>query len=145
MSGVALEVDAGMAAAALERLDQDQLGQLVKDIGALVEDQTKLRIADGKTASDGSAWSAWSPAYAATRQARHSLLVSKGNPGLLTSIQSYSTGLEAIVGTNLVYGPVHQFGSDDGAIPARPYLGLSAEDRADVEALVTTRVEELLA
>ncbi|MFV0678997.1 phage virion morphogenesis protein [Ottowia sp.] len=34
------------------------------------------------------------------------------------------------VGTNLIYGATHQFGRDN--IPARPFLGLSDADRAEL-------------
>lgn len=143
MSGVALEVDGSVAVAGLDRLNEVQLERLVDEISSLVEDQTRARIEHGKAGPDGTPWPAWSPVYALTRHANQSLLVDEHN--LLESLQNYSRGLEAIVATQTPYSTVHQFGSDDGAIPARPYLGLSAEDRADVEALVTTWIEELLA
>ena len=66
---------------------------------------------------------------------------------LRDSVQNYSAGLEAVVGTNLVYGAVHQFGSAEGSdqnIPARPYLGLSDEDRADIGDLVEGEIAEML-
>ncbi len=144
MSGVAVEIDAEIAARALGRLTDAELETIVYEIGALVEDQTKLRISDEKISPDGDAWSAWSEAYAGTRKSHHSLLVDTGNPGLLESVQNYSAGLEAMVGTNLIYGAIHQFGSEDGKLPARAYLGLSADNRAAIEELVAGRVEELL-
>jgi phage gpG-like protein len=41
---------------------------------------------------------------------------------------------------------LQQFGSgrDAGGIPARPYLGLSDEDRKAITDLVITRLEDLL-
>lgn len=41
------------------------------------------------------------------------------------------------VGLNLVYGAIHQFGGEEAGrlgLPARPYLGLSAED--DLDAII---------
>lgn len=99
---------------------------------------------DEKADPDGNAWAPWSKRYAKTRKPHHSMLVDKGNPGLLESLQNYTTGMEAVVGTNLVYGAIHQFGSEDGSLPARSYLGLSADNRAALEDLVVGRVEELL-
>jgi phage virion morphogenesis protein len=45
------------------------------------------------------------------------------------------------VGTNLVYAAIHQFGGRAGRgmkvrIPARPFLGLTEEDRREAEALL---------
>lgn len=144
MTGVAVETDVRIPVSALMRLSDDELALIAYDVGTLIEDQTKVRIADEKTAPDGSEWPAWSEAYAETRKSHHSLLVDQGNPGLLDSIQNYTTGLQAVVGTNLVYGAIHQFGSEDGKLPAREYLGLSAEHGTAIEDLVAGRIEELL-
>lgn len=144
MTGVAVEADFDAAVHALGRLTSEQLHDLAFDIAGLIEDQTKLRIADEKAGPDGNSWPTWSTAYAATRKENHSLLVGQANPGLMDSVQNYTTGLEAVVGTNLIYGATHQFGSEDGTIPARTYLGLSAANRQDIEDLVVGRIEELL-
>ncbi|MCZ7599370.1 MAG: phage virion morphogenesis protein [Gammaproteobacteria bacterium] len=50
------------------------------------------------------------------------------------------------VGTNLVYGAIHQFGGRAGRghsvnIDARPYLGLSAEDEDEVVGILRDFVE----
>ena len=144
MAGVVVETDVSVAARAIGRLNDTQLAQIMYEVGALIEDQTKLRIADEKTTPDGAPWAPWSEGYAATRKPNHSLLVAEGNPGLLDSIQNHTTGLEAVVGTNLIYGAAHQFGSENGTLPARSYLGLSADNRAAIEELVVGRIEELL-
>lgn len=156
MAGVAFTVDTSVAARAIGRLNDDELAELIYQVGGMVEDQTKLRIADEKRAPDGQPWAPWSEAYDNSRNhAKHSLLVGEGN--LRDSIQNYTTGLEAVVGSNLIYAAVHQNGTDpsrrkagvpDGAvgagIPARPYLGLSAENRNAIEELVIGRLEDLL-
>ena len=156
MTGVVVETDVSVAAAALGRLTDDQLSQVMYEVGALIEDQTKLRIADEKATPEGQRWVPWSEAYDNSRShGKHSLLVSEGS--LRESIQNYTTGLTAVVGSNLIYAAVHQFGSDQSAvpadlpagaagtgIPARPYLGLSADNRTDIEDLVVGRLEDLL-
>lgn len=144
MTGVSVEADVDIAARVLGRLSEENIELIAYEVSLLIEDQTKLRIADEKTAPDGASWAPWSDGYAATRKPHHSLLVDQGIPGLLDSVQSYATGLEAVVGTNLVYGAIHQFGSEDGTLPARPYLGLSADNRTAIEDLVAGRIEELL-
>ncbi len=148
MAGVAFEADFSVAARALDRLTEDQLAIVADKIAEMMEGQTTIRIMDEKTAPDGTPWAPWSEAYAKTRNKRgiefQTLLVGEGNPGLLESIQNYSTGLTAVVGTNQPYGATHQFGSANGATPARPYLGLSADNRAEIEALVIGNLEDLL-
>jgi phage virion morphogenesis protein len=145
MTGVTLKIEAELAAKALANLTPDQMEAMVYGIGQLVEDQTKVRIADEKAGPDGEAWAPWSKRYAASlakanRVTARSLLL--GDPNLLPSIQNYTKGLEAVVGSNMVYAAIHQFGGR--GIPARPYLGLSGENRKDIEALVIDTLKGLL-
>ena len=67
-----------------------------------------------------------------------------GEGDLRDSIQNFTTGTAAVVGTPLIYGATHQFGSANGTIPARPYLGLSNDNRLAIEELVIGRIEDLL-
>lgn len=145
MVGVVVNSDVSLPVQALSRLDEEALALIVHEIGALIEDQTRLRLAEQKVAPDGRAWPAWSRAYARTRKPRHSLLIGGRQTGLLDSVENYTTGLSAVVGSNLVYGAVHQFGSEDGAVPERAWLGLSGDNRADIEDLLAGRIEGLLA
>lgn len=151
MSGVELSVDIDLseAQAALARLSAGQIDQLAYEIGALVEDQTKLRIMDEKRAPDGMPWAPWSEAYAESLKRRNrrnprSLLVGVGD--LRDSIQNYTTGETVKVGSNLIYAAIHQFGGEAVGmnIPARPYLGLSADNATAIEEFVADRLEELL-
>lgn len=135
------------AMARLGRLASADLDDLAFDVGALLEASTRERIATEKTSPDGAAWAPWSDRHAGTRKASHSLLVQDNH--LLTSLQNYTEAWTVRVGTNLVYGAIHQFGGEAGRgrkakIPARPYLGLSEADREAVEALVLDRIEELV-
>jgi phage virion morphogenesis protein len=145
---VTFDLDPGLyanALAALARLGGSSLDRISYDVGGLIEDQAKRRIDVTKTAPDGTAWLPWSEAYDETRNhAKHSLLVSESH--LEESIQNYTTGWSIMVGTNLEYARHQQFGSgrDAGGIPARPYLGLSDEDRKAITDLVITRLEDLL-
>lgn len=148
------QLDSTAAEAALARLSPELLAQMSDEVGALIEDQTKRRIADDKTAPDGTPWASWSASYEARIKKRNritarSLLVGEGN--LRDSIQNLVTGTEIRVGTNLEYGAMHQFGGTKAQfpnlwsdIPARPYLGLSIADRTEIEDLIVTRVEEVL-
>ena len=147
MTGVAFELEAqGIEAVEgyLTGLSLHGIEELAFNIGALLESTTKRRIAEEKRAPDGAAWVPWSEAYDETREAHHSLLVGEGN--LLDSIQNASTGTTVRVGSNLVYAAIHQAGGEPVGknIPARPYLGLSSEDEAEITALVTGEWEDML-
>lgn len=119
------------------------MAELSADAGAILESSTKRRF-EIKRGPDGSAWADWSPEYAATRGDHHSLLV--GENDLLTSIQSYATGTEAIVGSNLIYAAIQNLGGEEVGknIPAREFLGVSDEDIIDLRHLVTGRLEDML-
>jgi len=80
----------------------------------------------------------WQPLSLATIKARQKkgywpgkILQQKGR--LASSISSYSDNDKAVVGTNVVYAAIHQFGGKTGRgrkinIPARPYLQLTDEE-----------------
>lgn len=119
-------------------------GELLESIGAVVESQTRRRIEEEKTAPDGEPWADWSEEYAKTRHGGHSLLMGEGDLG--DSIQFAVTGDAVEVGTNLIYGAIHQFGGDEVGmpIPARPYLGLSADDGAELVDIVNDWIDATL-
>lgn len=109
-------------------------------IGAEVATQTKRRIGEEKTSPDGQAWPQWSERYAATRHAGQSLLQSEGH--LLDSITHVVElgGKDVDIGSNLVYARIHQFGGakvGKPGLPARPYLGISAENRQDIHSVAS--------
>lgn len=138
------------AAQALARLAATDLEDLAFNVGALLENSTKERIATEKSAPDGTAWTPWTEAYDETRNHdKHSLLVQDNH--LLTATQNYTTGTTVRVGNNLVYGAIHQMGGEitNGwgrgikiTMPARPYLGLSQADRQAISDLIGTTLTE---
>jgi phage virion morphogenesis protein len=142
---IALHVDIAAIdrlAERVARLGSLDRSQLLEDLGAEVESQTKRRIEDEKRGPDGTPWAAWSESYAKTRHQNHSLLMAEGN--LDDSIQHLVTGGNVEIGSNLVYASTHQFGLDMSVlstkrrvtVPARPYLGLSGENISDLAAIV---------
>lgn len=150
MAGVQYTVDGEGFAEATARLralaDGFATAETYDRIGSLVTGQTQQRVATDKAAPDGARWPGWSPAYGATRHAGQSLLQADGH--LVDSIQQVIEGDELRVGTNLVYGAIHQFGGAEAGkpgLPARPYLGLSPDDAAAIEGLVEDRLRMLLA
>lgn len=176
--------------AQLDALAHPDIHQLLDSVGALVESQTKARIASGGPSPDGQPWAAWSPRYAKTRHAGQSLLNSEGY--LFASISHQVAGDEVEIGSKRPYAGIHQHGGQiimqarNGTLrlrttgskgrllrqgrhpnlavfarstgnsphahfterlyqvaqhviimPARPYLGLSASDQAEVTDLAS--------
>jgi phage virion morphogenesis protein len=147
MAGTHLQVDTRgieRLARRIGKLASAQRGALLDAIGFEVEDQTRRRIADEKRAPDGTPWPDWSPRYAQTRHGGHSML--QGEDDLLDSIQYLVRGDQVEVGSNLVYAAIHQFGGAEVGIPipARPYLGVSADDAADLLAVVEAYLDQVL-
>jgi phage virion morphogenesis protein len=61
---------------------------------------------------------------------------------LRNSISSTARGSSVAVGTNVEHARIHQFGGDAGRktarvnVPARPFLGVSADDRREIRRIV---------
>lgn len=123
--------------ARLERLSRIERKSLLVQIGSLVESQTRKRISEIQQSPSGEPWKAWTKDYARTRKGDHSLLQGEGN--LIDSITSEIEGDEALIGSNLDYAAIHQFGGTPdmapgpAGIPARPYLGFSLADEVEIE------------
>jgi phage virion morphogenesis protein len=106
--------------------------ELLDIIGGLVEDQTRRRFLTEKSGPDGAAWLPWSGPYAATRHGNQSLLIDTGRMEKSITHNIYAD--EVHIGTNLIYGATHQFGSKK--IPARPFLGLSQDNVDEIQSVV---------
>jgi phage virion morphogenesis protein len=126
--------------ARISRLADLDLRDLLEGIGAEGESQTRRRIRDEKFDADGVAWEPWSDHYERTRKSNHSLLI---NDQDLLDTLSYEVESDAVSwGSDQVYAATHQFGR--GAIPARPFLGLSDSNHDDIEQLVVDFLDGML-
>lgn len=134
-------------------------------VGALIESQTRARIQAGGPAPDGAAWADWSPAYAAERAGDGGGKLFRGGD-LMDSLAFVVAGEALQVGSNLVYAAIQQLGGtirakgggklriptagggaafvDSVEIPARPYLGVSAENAAEIEETVAGWISGVL-
>lgn len=138
---------------------------LMRAIGVGLVETTQSRF-DTATDPDGSAWKSLLPAYAAVKRGPGILREAGMRGGLQGSITFAVTSASTVeVGTNKVYGAVHQFGAKivpkngkalvfrignrlvraaSVTIPARPYLGFGAADREMVQDVVEFTVAKLL-
>lgn len=123
----------------IARLGNVDRQDLLEQLAGVAESQTRRRISDEQETPDGEPWQAWSANYAATRHGGQALLQGDGN--LVDSITSEIEGDEALIGSNLVYAAIHQFGGTPdmapgpAGIPARAYLGFSRDNLNEIEAV----------
>lgn len=158
MTGVMIDVDVigiDVVARKLNRLNAFNRTLVLDAAGALIESQTRRRISDEKTSPDGEAWKA--------NAEGNPILVKSGH--LLASIHQRTGPDEVRVGSGLVYSAIHQYGgtikpknasalhfnvggrhvmAKQVTIPARPYLGFSAENKAEIDRELTTYIGSLL-
>lgn len=158
---IRIEIDDAQVRAALTRLRAGlaDLTPAMRDIGETLAESTKRRFASS-TAPSGARWAPNSQVtilqYLARYKGSHTkagALSAKGATraggkkpliGETRSLSSqifYQAGRDGVeVGSSMVYAAVQQFGARAkafgrapwGDIPARPFLGLSEQDRADI-------------
>jgi phage gpG-like protein len=152
MDGISITIDLSQFDAGLARIGPVLAfnpGDLAAEIGALGESQTRRRIDEEKSAPDGTPWQ---PNRAGTPTLKQT------GRNLLDSVGFVSDGDSAEWGASWEYAHVHQEGAvikpktakvlmfqgANGAvfaksvtIPARPFVGLSDANRAEMADLVT--------
>lgn len=144
---------------------------LLRIVGVAMLRSTQQRFRSGLDPR-GQPWTPLSPAYAAEKRGPPNILVGQGGmaSGLMGSLSADAGGLivgssDVRWGTNKPYAAIHQFGGvikpknaralvfelgghlvrvRSVTIPARPYLGLSAEDRATIIELADDWLERTL-
>ncbi len=135
------------------------LSPLMDNIGALLEQSARDRIEDSNTGPDGVAW----PKSLRAQEGGGKTLFDSGQ--LAASLTHQAGRRDVVVGSNKIYAGIHQAGATitpkngdalafrlpNGAfvtvgsvtIPARPYLGVSAEDEIEIGALATDYFTDL--
>lgn len=141
---VELTVDVGSAQAslvhAIEALHDDGLAPLLSKIGEYLLRATRDRGV-AEIDPDGRRWRALEPSYARWKQKkRPGVPILKFDNHMLGDQLSAQLegGDTLLVGTNAVYGAIHQFGGKNptGGLPPRPWLGISDADEGKIGALI---------
>ena len=142
MAGVGFHIDNqgldGIGIKLNQLMGRNAQAELLETIGAVIESQTRRRIATEKQSPDGEPWADWSADYAKTRDSGHSLLENEGE--LLDSIQYQVNGDQVITGSNLIYAAIQQYGGAEVGSPGligRPYLGLNEDNRDELEQVIS--------
>ncbi|HET8898099.1 MAG TPA: phage virion morphogenesis protein [Rhodanobacteraceae bacterium] len=126
---------------AATQLDGSGLTDLLERIGNRLLNSTRER-AERQVGPDGIPWMALSDKYAKTKAGKRPgkrILEFDGHL-LGDRLTTQVVGNELLIGTFAPYAATHQFGR--GPIPARPYLGLSPEDVADVDETVRLHLRD---
>lgn len=142
MAGARVEVIAETrhASQALQRASDSLTGDgrklLLSDIGEYVLRSTRDRGAQ-EIDPDGRRWRALEPSYARWKaKKRPGVPILKFDNHMLGDQLAWQLDGETavLVGTNAVYGAIHQFGGKTpmGGIPPRPWLGISDQDADEI-------------
>ena len=123
---------------------------LMASVGEILLNSTRARFADEED-PDGNPWE---PLKASTRARKTKnpdrILTASGLLGG-SSINTRAGRRQVEIGSSRLYAATHQFGAKKGQfgstqrgapipwgdIPARPFLGLSAQDKEDIEATIS--------
>ncbi len=154
MTGVRITLNTAEFADAIQGLSaiMRRPAGVMGEIGEAMILSTQERAA-AEQSPDGTAWPKLNPGYAAAKRGG-SMLRETGR--LLSSLSRKVDGNRVVVGTNVIYAAIHQFGGTirpkaagrlafrlgrtrvfarSVRIPARPFLGVSDADRAEIMAI----------
>ena len=139
---ITIEINDAAVNAALDATTRvlTDMTPLMQEIGEVLVVSTKRRFGQG-VAPDGSKWAPKAPVTLAKSTDSRPLF---GPSGMLSSQIFYEASADnVLVGSNRVYAAMMQFGGTKakfahlwGDIPARPFLGISDEDRDAVRDIV---------
>jgi phage virion morphogenesis protein len=154
MAGASIIVEDQAVREALARLQTlNAGGKALKWIGTEVAAQVRHRIDTGGPGPDGTAWHPLNAAYAANKKGAGILKGLAMRGGLQGSIAWAVDGDSVRIGGTIrpvrAAALVFHLGgklirAHAVTIPARPYLGLSADNRRDLEELLISQIERLL-
>lgn len=101
-----------------------------KEIANALLNETENAFEKQASPMDGSAWQPLAESTLKQKKGKGKILYDQGT--LQGSLTTMATPTAAIIGLNAqskgyAYPAVHQFGSNDGTIPARPFLPFTAQ------------------
>lgn len=158
---ITVELNDAEISAMLDRVARSltDMTPLMQEFGEFLVESTKQRFKDGSD-PEGNAWAPKSETTIEQYERRGDKVDFRplfGPTGRLSSEISYEADADSVRwGSNLIYSAVMQFGAEKGEfgsmangspipwgdIPARPFLGISDDDRAGLTATVEEWLEE---
>ncbi len=164
MTGAKITIESKPAIDAVARIiaAAGNSGAVLKNIGEQLRESAIERIKNEVT-PEGTPFAPLNPLYAQTKRGPGIL---RGQSGSLAQIVYQLAGDDEVeVGSNMVYAAIHQFGgtikpkngaalvfsmggrtihAKSVAVPARPFLGISKQDEAEILAIVEDFFAEAL-
>ena len=144
MSGATVTVDIGEMQKLADVLNHSALSasdrqSLMKGLGTEIVEQSRSRILETQLDPEGNQWQDYAASTLRGLKAKGlesvvSLLYRSGMLQSSIEVQRKSSW-DVLVGSGMEYAAVHQWGYKPRNIPARPYLGLSTDDIADLTEL----------
>lgn len=114
---------------------------LFADIGEYLLISHEERF-ERQEAPDGTPWEPLNPKYQARKKKNQDLILVL--EGYLRNTLAYDPRPDSLeFGTNRIYGATHQFGDESRGIPARPFLGISADDESKILAIVRQHLMDI--
>jgi phage virion morphogenesis protein len=117
-------------------------GRALRPVGVALVRNTRRRI-EAERSPDGQPFAALHPRTLARKRGAGILRERAMRGGLFASITSQVDGATLRVGTNKAYAATHQFGDAGRNIPARPFLGVSAEDLRDIRETIEGHIRRV--
>ena len=112
-----------------------------RSVGLYLEKRSTKDCFGKEQSPDGTKWPPWSEKYRKRMEklgkGGNKILNDHGSHGLLGSVKYVAFKARVIVGSNLRYARRHQLGdkgwaAGGGGMPARPYLGVTEQDRTEI-------------
>ena len=143
MTGVTLKInfDDRALSQALARLQRraETLRPALAEIGEVLLEATEDRFTQ-QVDPTGRPWAPLSPGYK-KRKRRHQDLMLVLDGYLKGTLAKRVTASRLEIGSNRVYAATHQLGDERRNIPARPFLGLAAADKAEMLAILADHLQ----
>ena len=143
MAGAFVEIDDRQINASLHRLLQvsNNLEPVFRDIGEYLLISHRARF-EAQVDPEGHRWEQLSPQYLAEKPYNQDkILVLDGH--LMGDLHYDPPAPDHLdFGTNKIYGARHQFGWNEQGLHARPFLGVSTEDEAEILAIIYQHLQD---
>ncbi|MDC9620132.1 phage virion morphogenesis protein [Xenorhabdus sp. XENO-7] len=125
---------------------------ITRAVAAVLASESEDAFANQADPTTGQPWTPLTPRYQAKLAARgrNGPLLQRTQGGLALSLSTTYDAGSATIGSNKVYAAIHQWGGlptmppGSAAVPARPYMGLSAQGIADIVAIINQQHAEAL-
>ncbi|WP_314188562.1 phage virion morphogenesis protein [Yersinia massiliensis] len=130
----------------LEKLGQDTT-PITRAIAAVLASESEDAFASESDPTTGKKWAPLTDGYKArlAKKGKTGSMLQRSQGGLAMSLSTEYDAISAAIGTNKVYGPLHQWGGlphmprGPADVPAREYMGVSPQGVADILAIINAQ------